>query len=310
MKLKFSRNWISLGVAVSALCIGYMSLAAPKKKKKAPNYDEKIIASMPATLQVEPKQERKLLIFSVTNGYRHSSIPAGIRAFTLLGEHTKAFTPVISDDLKNFEKEKLNEFDAVVFLNTTQNVLSPHPKVLKKMSAEEKQEALETEKRLQANLMEFIKGGKGFIGIHAATDTYYDWPEYGEMIGGYFDGHPWRHSMDVTIKVDPGKEKHPLVSHLNGESLAFKEEIYQHKDPYNSEKNNVILRLDTEKTSMEVAKIKRKDNDFGVTWIKSHGDGRVFYCSLGHNDFIYWDNDVLTHFLAGIQYALGDLEIE
>jgi len=71
----------------------------------------------------------------------------------------------------------------------------------------------------------------------------------------------------------------------------------------------MLLRLDTEKSDMKVKGIKRKDNDFGVSWTKDFGKGRVFYCSLGHNDFIYWDSKVLGVYLNGIQWALGDLKV-
>ena len=153
-----------------------------------------------------------------------------------------------------------------------------------------------------------MKGGGGFVGIHAATDTFQSWPEYGRMIGGYFDGHPWGAGTDVSIKVEPGEEKHPLVAMFEGRNIDFKEEIYQLRDPYDSSKVHMLLRLDTERSNMDVRGIKRSDGDFGVAWARHWGKGRVFYCSLGHNDHIYWNGKVLRHYLAGIQWAMGDLE--
>jgi type 1 glutamine amidotransferase len=275
-----------------------------------PGAAEKMADAIPAKAYAEPQKPRKLLVFSKTNGFRHASIPTGKLLLEKLGSQTGAFEVVISDDLENFEKEKLNTFDAVCFLNTTMNVFAPHPKEFKNLPDAEKAEITERENRLQANLMEFIKKGRGFVGIHAATDSCYDWPEYGKMINGWFNGHPWLAVMPVSVKVEPGQEKHPLVSMFEGQNVEFKEEIYQFKDPYDSKAVRMLLRLDTEKTNMMVPGIKRKDQDFGVSWARNWDQGRVFYSSLGHNHEIYWHPKVVRHFLAGIQWALGDLKAD
>lgn len=129
------------------------------------------------------------------------------------------------------------------------------------------------------------------------------------MLGAYFDGHPWGANKNVSIKVEPGKEKHKLAVMFEGKNVEFPEEIYQFKDPYDSKKYEMLLRLDPEKTDMKVGGIKRTDGDFGVAWTKNWGKGRVFYCSLGHNHEIYWHPKVLRHYLAGIQWAMGDLAL-
>jgi type 1 glutamine amidotransferase len=177
------------------------------------------------------------------------------------------------------------------------------------MSEADKKTAEERDARLKINLMKFVKAGHGFVGIHSATDTFYDWPEYNKMINGCFDGHPWGAGTQVSIKVEPGQEKHPLVAMFNGENIEFKEEIYQFKEPYDSKSVHMLLRLDTEKSDMTVGGIKRKDGDFGVAWARHWEKGRVFYCSLGHNHEIYWNPKVLNHYLAGIQWALGDYQV-
>lgn len=278
-----------LGLCVIAGLIA----ASPKKETPPAGAQEKIEEALPDEAYAKPKQKRKLLVFSRTAGFRHQSIATGKMALEEMGEKTGAFEAVISDDLENFEPGKIDEFDAILFLSTTQNAF----------------QGAEDEKRLQDSLMKFVKSGKGFVGIHAATDTFYNWPEYGEMINGYFDGHPWTANHEVHVFVEPGKEKHPLAAMFEGEPLEFKEEIYQLKDPYDSSKVDMLLRLDKEK-SAEVKGIKRTDNDFGVAWARHWGEGRVFYCSLGHNHHIYWHPKVLRHYLAGIQWALGDYEVE
>lgn len=288
--------------------VSFLALAQQKKKDDSKN-EEKIAEAIPKETPATPKKKRKLLVFSVTRGFRHGSIDVGKVALKMLGEKTGAYEAVVSDDLENFEAENIKNFDAICFLNTTMEVFLPAKGDWKKMSDEQKKAATEKDARLKENLLGFIKSGGGFVGIHAATDTFYEWPEYGEMIGGYFDGHPWRHSSDVSIVVEKGKEKNPIVAGLNGEPLNFKEEIYQFKDPYDSSKVDMLLRLDHEK-SEKVKGIKRTDQDFGVSWTKPYGEGRVFYCSLGHNDHIYYNPKVLEIYLAGIQWAFGDLEIK
>ncbi len=294
------------------VCIGAIFCVAqnPKGDKSSPGALEKITAALPEKPFAKPQKPRKILVFSKTNGFRHSSIATGKIAITELGKKTGAYEVVISDDLENFEIVELVKFDAICFLNTTLNVFAPHKDQLASMSEEDKKTANEREARLKENFMKFIKSGRGFVGIHAATDTFHEWEEYGKMINGYFDGHPWTSNTMVSIKVEPGKETHPLVAMLKGKNLDFKEEIYQLRQPYDSKSVEMLLRLDTEKTDMTVNGINRKDGDFGVAWARNWEKGRVFYCSIGHNDEMFWNPDVLSHYLAGIQWALGDYKVD
>lgn len=293
-------------VTVAALVVA----KKPAMEDAPPGAMEKITGALPQVPYATPEKPRRLLVVSITNGFRHDSIPTGKMLLGEMGRHTGAFEAVVSDDLANFEPEKLATFDAVCFLNTTQNVFLPHPQQMKKMGAEEKAAAVARESRLKQSLMDFIKRGGGFIGIHAATDSCQDWPEYGKMINGYFNGHPWNADKDVSVKVEPGEEKHPLVAMFEGRNVEFKEEIYQLRDPYDSAAVHMLLRLDTEKTDMTVKGIKRTDGDFGISWARHWDKGRVFYSSLGHNHEIYWHPKVVRHFLAGIQWALGDYKVD
>jgi type 1 glutamine amidotransferase len=271
---------------------------------------EKIAAVLPDHAFAPPEKPRKLLLFSATNGFQHASIPTGLHALSEMGKKSGAYEAVISNDISNFEADQLKNFDAICFLSTTQDVFLPHPNLRKSMNAQQLKEANERAERLKKNFLAYLQDGHGFVGIHAATDTCYEWPEYGEMIGGWFDGHPWTADTPVSIKVEPGKETHPLVAMFEGKNVDFKEEIYQFKEPYDSGKVDMLLRLDTAKSPMNRKGINRKDNDFGVAWAKRCGEGRVFYCSLGHNHDIYWHPVVLKHYLAGIQWALGDYKVD
>lgn len=296
-------------ILVSALAILVVA-QNPKKEEAPPQALEKITAALPEKPFATPDKPRTMLVFSKTNGFRHASIATGKIAFEEMGKKTGAFSVVISDDLANFEADALAKFDAVCFLSTTMNVFGPKADELKAMSGEDKKSAAERETRIKANLMNFVKSGGGFVGIHAATDTFYEWPEYNKMINGCFDGHPWNAGTQVSIKVEPGQESHPLVAMFQGENVEFKEEIYQFKEPYDSKSVHMLLRLDTEKSDMNVKGIRRTDGDFGVAWARHWEKGRVFYCSLGHNHEIFWHPKVLGHYLAGIQWAMGDYEVE
>lgn len=272
----------------------FLVSAADDKEQPPAGAAEKIAAALPDKPFEKPAKARKVLIFSKTGGFRHASIATGKVALTELGKKTGAFETVISDDLANFAPKTIDQFDAIVFLSTTGEPFDGAPNT----------------EELKKSLMDFVKGGKGFIGIHAATDTFYKWSEYGEMIGGYFDGHPWGAGTQVSIKVEPGQEKHPLVAMFDGKNVDFKEEIYQLKAPYDSKKVQMLLRLDPEKSDMKVGGLKRDDKDWGVAWARSWGKGRVFYCSIGHNHEMYWNPTILRHYLAGIQWAIGDYKVK
>ena len=269
----------------------------------------KISAALPESPFAKPAKPRKLLIFSLTRGFHHASIATGQWAFTEMGRKTGAFETVVSNDLAHFEAAKIHDFDAICFLSTTGEVFSPPKQELEKMDAAAKQRALETRDRLQKNLLDYVSSGGGFVGIHAATDTLYECPDYACMINGWFDGHPWTANTRVSIKVEPGRESHPLTAMFGGRNLEFQEEIYQLKSPYDSRKVDMLLRLDPTRSPMNLPAIKRTDGDFGVSWARHWQKGRVFYCSLGHNHEIYWHPEVLRHYLAGIQWSLGDFQV-
>ena len=264
---------------------------------------EKVKASLPETAREAPASPRRLLVFNLCRGFVHGSIPLGAETIRLMGEQTGAYEAVLSDDIAMFEPETLAQFDAVVMNNST-GALFSNPDY-EKLTQEEQQAAREREAALKQSLLDFVRGGKGIIGIHAATDSFYEWAEYGEMMGGYFDGHPWGAGDTVTVKIDD--PDHPLCAAFGGEGFAIKDEIYQFRAPYSRESLRVLLSIDTAKTDMTKGGIKRTDGDFAIAWVRSYGEGRAFYCSLGHNESVFWNPKVLQHYLDGIQFALGDL---
>lgn len=260
--------------------------------------------ALPTSPSVNPKRPRKVLIFSRAWGYKHSSIPYGDVAFKLMGEKTEAFRTVVSYDLSQFESDQLSSFDAVVLNNTNNEIFLPENFI--DLSSEEKARALRKDARLKKNLVEFIAGGKGLALIHAGIASFREWPEFGEITGARFDNHPWNAGSTVTLKVE--EPKHPVTLGFDKQLFQITDEIYQFKGNYSRKRLQVLLSLDTERTDMNKGNaIHRTDGDFGLSWVKDYGQGRIFYCALGHQHDIFWNPQVLRHFLAGIQFAVGDL---
>ena len=152
------------------------------------------------------------------------------------------------------------------------------------------------------DMMSFIKeDGKGFVGIHAALDTNYKWPEYGEMIGGWFDQHPWLTFNAPIINEAPD---FPAVRHFPKAFVKY-DEIYQPKE-WSREKVNVLLSLDPSKLDYNNnPRIHRTDHDFAVAWSKMYGKGRVFYSTLGHTEESWEDPDVRKMYFEAIKWTLG-----
>jgi len=292
-----SRLIITALTAFVAGTIGTVSLAFGQ----ADDPIAKVKAALPDEAYVKPEKHRTLLVFTLCRGFRHTVIPLGAEALQLLGEKTGAYSAVASDDIALFEPDGLARFDAVCLLNTTGELFLPPD--FKDLARAEKTAAQERDAGLKKSFLDYLRHGKGLVGIHAATDCFYEWPDFGVLMGGYFDGHPW--NEEVTLKLD--EPDHPLNGMFDGQPLVVADEIYQFKAPYSRDRLRVLLSLDTSRTDMNKKGIKRTDGDFAVSWVHTVGQGRVFYCSLGHRDDIFWSPKVLRHYLAGIQFALGDL---
>ncbi|AWI07887.1 ThuA domain-containing protein [Ereboglobus luteus] len=255
-----------------------------------PQETSAIFAAAPEDARAKPQRPRKLLVFYRTEGFVHKSIPNANHALKLMGELTGAYTVTLSDDMAQFEPAALAAYDAVVFNNTSR---------------------LKFENPVHRRaLLDFVRNGKGMIGIHAGSDNFPTWTEGQALMGGVFHSHPWVARDTVAVKNDdPG---HILNTAFEKRGFWITEEIYQHVGPYSREKQRVLLSLDMsrEENKRPANKIVRDDNDFGISWLKTEGKGRVFYTSLGHNKNIFEVPQILQHLLDGIQYALGDLEAD
>jgi uncharacterized protein len=230
---------------------------------------------------------KRLLVLGEEKGYRHEAVSHAMATIERLGRESGLWVTTIRTDTEVLTKQKLeynaknlNDFDAVLFYTGGELEMKPEQK---------------------ASLLSFVHDdGKGFIGVHSATITFTSWPEYGEMIGGYFDEHPWV-TFDAPIIVEdpnfPGMQQWP-------KSFILKDEIYQMKD-YSRDKVRVLMRLDASKLDLNNPHIHRKDRDFAVTWAKTYGKGRVFYSTLGHVEQNWDDPRFQKMYLEAIKWAMG-----
>jgi hypothetical protein len=230
---------------------------------------------------------KRLLIIGEEKGYRHEAVSHAAATIERLGRESGLWSTTIRTDTEALTKKKLeynaknlNDFDAVLFYTGGE---------------------LEMNGEQKAALLSFVRDdGKGFIGVHSAAITFADWPEYREMIGGFYDEHPWV-TFDAPIVVEdanfPGMQQWP-------KEFVLKDEIYQMKD-WSRENVRVLMRLDSGKIDLKNPQVHRKDGDFVVTWAKMYGKGRVYCSTLGHVEQ-NWDDPRLQQMYAGaIKWAIG-----
>jgi type 1 glutamine amidotransferase len=246
------------------------------------------VAPPPHAHQIHLKH---ILVISQTKGFEHDSISDAMAAIYNMGKESGLWDTMLRTDTELITKKDLGRntktldyYDAIVFANTTSE--------------------LDLDDSQKKDMMSFIKEeGKGFVGIHAAMDTNYKWPEYGEMIGGWFDQHPWSTFNAPIINESPD---FPAVRHFPKEFVKY-DEIYQAKE-WSRDKLNVLLSLDPNKLNYDNPRVHRKDHDFAVAWAKTYGKGRVFYSTLGHTQESWNDPDIRKMYFEAIKWVLGMTE--
>jgi len=267
----------------------------------------------PKQAPAQPGKPRKVLVYGRVPTHQ-DSVPCCFKALEILGQKTGAFEVVCTGDPAAFTRESLAQFDAVVMNNTHEHRPFLPPDMLqwpnykdKDLDTEQRSALREREETFQKNLLEFVKGGKGLVGIHGAV-CMVQWPEYMDMFGGTYVGH-----FVESVCVRPEDAGHPLCADLQGQSFEVREELYRFGPPIFSRDNvRVLLSLDPSKFPALTKKDQHPavGNDYPVSWIRSYGQGRVFYCALGHMPEVFVNPHVLRHFLAGIQFAIGDLKAD
>lgn len=263
-----------------------------RRREVSPEDRAKIEAALPAKAPATPGKPRKLLVFDRQVNYGgHASIPHANLAMQLMGERTGAFTATHSSEPGALAPANLEQYDAI-YLNNTVGDIFDTPEI-------------------RAGFVAFVTRGGGVVGNHGTSVASPKWTEFGEILGGAGASHR-EPTEKATINVeDP---THPVTRAFDGTPFEFVDEFYRVGAPYSRDKVRVLLSLDPILTDMMqgrcFGRCLRDDNDYPLAWIRQHGKGRVFYTSLGHHPDVFWDPRVLAMFLAGTQYALGDLEAD
>jgi type 1 glutamine amidotransferase len=241
-----------------------------------------------------PRTKKLILAWAdIRNGVQHESVSHALATIERLGYESGLYDTVIRTDSQLITKHKvtgsdgqdvraknLNDFDAIFFYGLREIDLT----------------ALQ-----RADLLAFVKDdGKGFVAAHTADTAFLSWPEFGEMLGGRYDDHPWNVTDAPVINEDP---EFPATKHLPA-VVTLRDEMYQTKD-FSRDKIRVLLRLDVSHLDMTRRDVHRTDGDFPLAWAKAYGKGRVFYSSLGH-DITAWDNPQLQKmWFEAIRWSLG-----
>ncbi len=217
-------------------------------------------------------KQKKVLVFSKTTGFRHgSAIAAGKKAIQLLGSKNN-FAVDTSENAELFTANNLKQYAAVIFLCSTGDVLN-----------DRQQQAFE----------QFIRAGGGFVGLHSAADTEYDWPWFGELNGAYFKSHPKQQEAIFNI-ADPNNI---ATAHLPKVWKRF-DELYNFK--WIGTDLHILITID------ENSYTGGANGEFHpMSWYHEFDGGRAFYTALGHDNKSYEDPLYLQHILGGIKYALG-----
>ncbi|MEU4364758.1 ThuA domain-containing protein [Promicromonospora sp. NPDC023987] len=263
---------LMVAATAAAALGGSTASVATAAPPAAASYDAAAgVAAAPAATAAEPFDA---LVFSKTAAFRHGSIPTGIEAITQLGA-ANDFTVTATEDASVFSDDGLADYEVVVFLSTTGDVLDADQ---------------------QAAFERYIQGGGGYAGIHAASDTEYDWPWYGELVGAYFASHPAQ--QDATIDVED--HAHASTAHLPDRWDRFDEWYNFRSNPRGDV--HVLASLDEDSYD---AGGDAMGADHPTAWCQVYDGGRSWYTGGGHTDASYAEPGFLEHLLGGIQTAAG-----
>ena len=207
--------------------------------------------------------------------FKHDYLPVAAQTVGELGQETGQFEVLATEDCSAISRDNLRGFSALLFATTGELPMSEGQK---------------------SALTDFVRSGGAFVGVHNATDTFYRFPDYGRMTGGYFNGHPW--TQEVIVRVED--HSHPSTRHLPGRFFV-KEEVYTFKE-WNRDKTHVLISLDN--TSVDLSKGTREDHDYAMCWHHGYGEGRVFYTAFGHFREIWAEGWFRTHLARGIEWAM------
>ena len=285
-----------LAIAAIGLVLLFSGERVAASRELEPAERAQVDAALPQRAPASPQKARKLLVFDLNVNYGgHGSIPFANYAFEQMGQRTGAYTTVVSRDPSVFARESLRQFDAVFLNNNVGNLFE--------------------DRVLRQNLADFVSGGGGLLGVHGTSVAFTkwpggaeDWPEFGVMLGARGANHRAANERVFIRLEDP---RHPLVAAFDSPGFEYQDEFFRYGDPYSRNRVRVLLSIDTVKTDLTQGvppgHVERQDNDYALAWVRSYGRGRVFYCTIAHNPSVFCDARMLQFYLAGIQFALGDL---
>jgi uncharacterized protein len=211
----------------------------------------------------------RLLMVTTTFGFRHDSIATAKEVMASLAASSRAFTVTATEDLTQLSAANLQNYDVLFFALTSGEL---------PLSADQK-----------SAIVSFVSDGKGFLGAHSATDTLYEWPDYGRLVGAYFKEHPWTETATVIVE----DTSHPASTGI-GERFAIQEEFYTFRENPRPQVR-VLLRLD--------AASVRTSGDYPLAWAHSFGAGRAYYNALGHFPGTWTDQRFQRQLLGAIRWV-------
>lgn len=274
----------------------------------ASNSDAEDVAAFPARVEkfipkklaYKPKKARKLLVYVQANTFRTPGEPYVNLLLKMLAEKTGAFEVEFSSNIDVFLPENLNKYDAFL-LNSTVNMNKDNVSLSETATPE-----------ICRSILDFVKSGKGAIGMHGAVDNFNQWPAGQGLFGNLFRGHPWNENGAWAVKVDEPENilNSPFKGHKGFKTVT---ELYASQPPvYSRDKQLVLLSLDMADETTAAQATTEADKDTGVSWIKEYGKGRVFYTNFGHGGnhkgLELENTPVIEHILLGIQWAMGDID--
>jgi type 1 glutamine amidotransferase len=270
------------------------------------SWKQKIYELAPAQTQAPASKKHQVLLFSLFTGFEHWAIPHVDHVMKTLGEKSGAYVITHSNDISMFEKKNLKKFDAVILNNNCsigpQRDLFYDALGVDSLLSEDKR--LKKAQKLESNLLKYVKKGGGLAIAHGGIVMQNNSREFSIMAGGSFDYHPPQ--QQIELKIAEGQ--HPLTLAFEGQSFTHIDEPYLFKNAYVKKQFRPMLYMEVSK----IQKLKQEvaDEVSYVSWIKSYGKGKVFYCSPSHNAQSYENTRLLQFYLNGMQYVLGDLKCD
>ena len=254
------------------------------------------ISTLPGIARAEEKGKNRIAVLTHSGGDEPGSLGLAEKIIKKIGQDSGAYE---ADCLEGYKIERakvtlgfidekfLAKYDGLLFITTTGK--------REKYMLTDKQKSL---------LVDYYHEGGAYIGVHCACDSFYKWPEYGEIAGAYFLTHG-PSKQPVTIKIED--KNHPATKML-GDEWVIADEFYQfRKEPYSRDKLHILMSIDTEKSDMkkQIRLTRGAHGDYALAWCREYGKGRSFYTALGHRNEVWENEKFQKHLLGGIQYALG-----